>query len=262
MLELCSNSRFISYPHLSSKINTSSPFFLVLPAQVATIGVFGPIYYFFYYIFTPVSKFQDPVSRTTNTAYTRGILFTLGIFFYIPLFGTYTHPSLTARHWWNWVWQLFPVYVSITQSLVSFFPSSSTTNANANTSDLPIIRYTLGTFAVISASVWIYVITTSPFSLKTLFVPYSPESDTFLPVMRRFFQVDQLSSLGASLLWLTYLFWDLKKKDLVKQSWGVLFTVKFLLFVCFGPGATLAAGWVYREEILAGVEEAGRKKRR
>lgn len=253
----------MSHPPLSSETNTSSPFFLLLPAQMVTIGLLCPIYYFLYYIFTPLSKLQSPASRTTNTAYTRGILFTLGIFFYIPLFGTYAHPSLTARHWWNWAWQLFPVYISITQSLIALLPSSSSTNkANANTSDLPIIRYTIGTFAIISASVWIYVITTSPFPLTTLFVPYSPTSDTFLPVMRRFFQVDQVSSLEASLLWLTYLFWDLKKEGLVKQSWAVLFAVKALLLVCFGPGVTLAAGWLYREEIMAGAQGARPKKTR
>lgn len=82
-----------------------------------------------------------------------------------------------------------------------------------------------------------------------------------MPVMRRFLQVDQVSSFGASLLWLTYLFGDLKAEGVVGQNWLVLFAVKAVLMAVVGPGATFALGWLWREEVLAGGKGVEAKKR-
>jgi len=57
--------------------------------------------------------------------------------------------------------------------------------------------------------------------------------------------------LGA-MIWLIFLFGDLKKAKMIKQSWGILLCCLIGSVVFIGPGATLIAGWLWREEILAG----------
>jgi hypothetical protein len=76
-----------------------------------------------------------------------------------------------------------------------------------------------------------------------------PET-TFLPLLRRHFQINYLSALGSSLMWLCYLFADLKNAHLVPQSWIFLLATGCLTAICLGPGFTLVAGWYWREEIL------------
>ncbi|KAG4430888.1 hypothetical protein IFR05_013633 [Cadophora sp. M221] len=237
------------------------PLLFFMPAQIVTIGIMGPLYYYLSYISTPAFKFLIPGSRTTNTAYTRGIFFTMALFFYIPLLGSFLHPSLTARHAFNWSWQLFPLFVSLAQILITALPSSSSPRTPGdNNADLRIIRLTVLPFAFLSAGIWIYTLVNSPYSLSTLFIPTAPVTNTFMPVMRRFLQVDQVSSFGASLLWLTYLFGDLKSESIVGQSWLVLFFVKAVLMVVVGPGATFALEWLWREEVLAGGKVVKAKK--
>lgn len=234
-----------------------------MPAQIITIGVMGPLYYYLSYVFTPASKFLVPENRTTNTAYTRGILFSVALFFYLPHLGSFLHPSLTARHAFNWAWQLFPFFVSLAQMIIMYLPLSSSSGTSEpkaggsvhinNATDLRIIRTTIFPLALLSVSIWIYTLITSPFPLSTLFIPTSQVTNTFLPVMRRFFQVDQVSSFGASLVWLVYMFGDLKTQEVVRQSWVTLFAVVALSLVVVGPGATFTLGWWWREEVLAGV---------
>ncbi|KAL5321484.1 hypothetical protein ACEPPN_009442 [Leptodophora sp. 'Broadleaf-Isolate-01'] len=241
------------------------PLLFFMPAQIVTIGIMGPLYYYLSYISTPASKFLVPGNRTTNTVYIRGIFFTVALFFYLPHLGSFLHPSLTTRHAFNWSWQLFPLFVSLAQLVITTLPSSSTripktTLGNSNT-DIRTIRFTILPFAFLSASIWLYTLATSPHSLSTLFIPAAPVTNTFMPVMRRFLQVDQVSSFGASLLWLTYLFGDLKAEGVVGQNWLVLFAVKAVLMAVVGPGATFALGWLWREEVLAGGKGVEAKKR-
>lgn len=91
----------------------------------------------------------------------------------------------------------------------------------------------------------------SPFSLSTIFIPPAATQDEFVPAMRRCLQYDELFTFASSFLWLGYLFFDLKQADMVKQNWEALLVMSGLSLACFGPGATLAAGWLWREEILA-----------
>src|SRR6187402_742500 len=185
----------------------------------------GPLYFFLYYTLTPTSKLLLPGNRTTNTVYTRAILLTVPLFFYTPHLLSYLHPSLSSRHYWNWAWQLFPIFISLTNlSIAYLLPSSPPTTAtsgkssaqaksqNIDNTDITTIRSTILTFSVLSAAVWIYTLSTSPFSLTTLFLPAVRVENSFLPVMRRFLQVDHVSASGSALMWLGYLFADMKRE--------------------------------------------------
>jgi len=69
--------------------------------------------------------------------------------------------------------------------------------------------------------------------------------------MRVLLQLDQLSSFAAAFLWLAYLLHDLKKAKMTQTGWASFVGLVALGVVAVGPGATLIAGWMAREEILA-----------
>lgn len=175
------------------------------------------------------------------------------IFSYIPIFLMYLGPSPAIRHFWTWAWQMFPLWVSLTQALLKRVPTSRKNNSGNSISlqgHLATVRATVGIFAMVSGAVWVYLLLCSPYSITTIFFPFPVAEHTFLPILRRYLQCDHISAMGSSLLWLLYLFSDLKSSGLVKQSWVLLFGLGCLTTACFGPGFALAAGWMWREELL------------
>jgi hypothetical protein len=155
---------------------------------------------------------------------------------------------------------MFPLWVSVAQWIrtrISAFSSKTEPPANRQESentrnDNNIIRATFSTFAAVSAGVWMYTLLNSPYPLAVIFIPKDMSNTelTFVSLMRRHFQVSHLSAFGSALMWLVYLFADLKSADLVQKSWIFLLSMGGLTTLCFGPGVTIAAGWYWREEIL------------
>ena len=179
-------------------------------------------------------------------------------------------PSSSIRHLWTWAWQMFPLWVSIGQWIRTHMHGEESTldqdqgkTSNHDNNNIIIIRGTISAFAAISAGVWIYMLLNSPNSLGTIFLPQTlpVTKTTFIPLMRKHFQISHLSAFGSLLMWLVYLFADLKNAHLVQQSWIFLLSTAALTTLCLGPGVTLAAGWCWREEALrrdtVEVEEVG-----
>jgi hypothetical protein len=83
----------------------------------------------------------------------------------------------------------------------------------------------------------------------------------YIPLMRKYFQISHLATFGSALMWLVYLFAELKGAELMPQSWMFILSMGCLTTVCFGPGATLAAGWYWREEIMKRGVGVEREKR-
>jgi hypothetical protein len=195
--------------------------------------------------------------RKMNPQFARKIFLTLALFSYLPVLLMFLGPSPSIRHLWAWVWQMFPPLVSVgqwirTRMYVEESTLSDQDQGKISEHDSSIIRPTILAFATISAGVWIYMLLNSPYSLTTTFIPQnlSVINSNFVATMRRHFQISHLSALGSSLMWLVYLFADLKNADLVQQRWTFLLTTGALITLFLGPGCTLAAGWYWREEIL------------
>jgi hypothetical protein len=165
---------------------------------------------------------------------------------------------------------MFPLWVSIGQWIRTHIHGEESTldqdQGKTSNHDNNIIRGTISAFAAISAGVWIYMLLNSPNSLSTIFLPQTLPitKTTFIPLMRKHFQISHLSAFGSSFVWLVYLFADLKNSHLVQQSWIFLFSTAALTTICLGPGVTVAVGWCWREEILRSdsVEETGRGRAR
>jgi hypothetical protein len=243
-----------------------SPVFFGLFAQVFGLGIIAPLYFFLHYTNSPLSRRSYSKTQNINPHFSRAVFLTLCLFSYLPISLMFLGPSPSIRHRWTWAWQMFPLWVSVAQWIrtrTSAFssktePPAKKQESENSSNDNNIIRATISTFAAVSAGVWIYTLLNSPYSLTMIFIPQdtSNTEPTFVSLMRRHFQVSHLSAFGSALMWLVYLFADLKSADLVQQSWICLLSMGGLTTLCFGPGVTIAAGWYWREEIL-GYENTG-----
>ena len=250
------------YPELSRILTiTTSPIVLGLSAQLRGIGVVGPIYFFMHYICSQISNFKAPDMRLTDLSYTRSVLPAMIIGFYIPHFLSFLHPSFEVRHNWNWIWQMFPVWTGVIQQVLkrTVMPNTVEDDRLKNQSrDLSTIRFTIGACVVLSAGVWIYTLTMSPYSPITLFLPQleAPQED-WIHMVRIFVQYDELFCFGGALLWLGYLFNDMKHAGMVQQSWISIIAMATLTTVALGPGAAVGLGWLWREDVLAHKRHKG-----
>ena len=193
--------------------------------------------------------------RLTDLSYTRSVLPTMIFSYYIPQFLSLSHPSMTTRYVWNWVWQMFPVWATLIQQVFkrTILPDSVEHDRLHNPKrDLATIRLTIGASVTLSALVWLYTITKSPYSPLTLFVPgVASAKDDWMDIVRNFIQYDHLFCFGGAFLWLGYLFHDLKRAGMVRQSWIRIITEAVLTTVALGPGAAVGLGWLWREDVLA-----------
>ena len=214
-----------------------------------------------HYICTQVSNFKASDMRLTDLSYTRSVLPAMIIGYYIPHFLSFFHTSFAVRHNWNWIWQMFPVWTYLIQLVLkrTAMPDTVEHDRLHNPKrDLSTIRVTVGALIVLSAGVWIYTLTLSPYSPITLFVPqYEAPKEDWIDIVRNFVQYDELFCFGGAMLWLGYLFTDLKSAGMVQQSWINIITMAILATLALGPGAATGLGWLWREDVLANRRHKG-----
>ncbi|KAJ9635448.1 hypothetical protein H2201_003110 [Coniosporium apollinis] len=231
-----------------------NPTLIGLAAQLLGIGVVGPVYFFIHYLCAQISNFQASDMRLTDLAYTRSILPVMVAGYYVPHFLSHLHPSLAARHDWTWIWQMFPVWVMLCQRLLAYTILPNTVQSdriNDPKRDVPVIRLTIGICVALSALVWLSTLAMSPYTPMTMFIPEATAADRdWTAVARNVLQYDQLFSFGSALLWLGYLFGDLKRAGMVQQSWIKMVMAAAATVLALGPGAAVGIAWMWREEIL------------
>jgi hypothetical protein len=192
----------------------------------------------------------------TDLRYTRGILPALAIGYYAPHFLAALSPNLENRLWWEWVWQLFPVWVSVIQWTLAKFAFKSTImqdRIEGVKRDLPTIRFTIALPMVISMAVWWYTLSFAPVPWAAVFVPkwdVSALSDT-VDIVRNIIQWDWVFCYGCAFLCVAYMAWDMKAAKMVKSSWASLVLKTAASIVVMGPGAALGLVWLWREDVLA-----------
>jgi hypothetical protein len=223
--------------------------------QFFGVGVLMAVYSFIHYIQSPVENFRARDLRLTDMSYTASVLPVMILGHYIPLYCSFL-PDIDpqTRHMWNWIWQPFPVYVSILQFVLKRTVMSDTVREdriNNPSRDLPTIRYTIGTLCAISAATWWYTLYAAPFSWATLFIPNIALNQTGDEYIRMFLQFDQIFAIGACFLWLMYLYGDMKTAGMMEDSWVSIVLKGAASLVVIGPGATVGLGWLYRERLLA-----------
>ena len=223
--------------------------------QFYGIGVLMALYCFVHYVQSPVENFRAKDLRLTDMGYTASVLPVLILAHYVPNFGSYlSFIDPQTRHIWNWIWQPFPVYVSILQFVLkkTVMPDTVQKDRIENVNrDLPTIHFTIGSLCALSAATWWYTLYAAPYSWTTLFVPSIAANQTGDEYIRMFLQFDEIFSMGACFLWLLYLYGDMKKAGMMNDSWISIILKGTISLVSLGPGVTVGLGWLYRERLLA-----------
>jgi hypothetical protein len=185
------------------------------------------------------------------------LLPTLVLTYYIPIYAMFDWSTLSGREAWLFLWQMFPVWISLTTTLLSSFIPDTTVSDRFESPnrDLPVILYTIGTLATISSTVWLFTCINALFQngIASVFVPDSlpSQATNFAAFTREFLKFDKIFLFGNTFLWLGYLFWDLKHAGMLKTTWIRLLVYLIGSFLLLGPGATAGLGWLWRENILA-----------
>jgi hypothetical protein len=244
---------------INNVLNPHRPFLFILSSQLLGIGIVSPIYYFLYYVSTPMEKFKSGDMRLGRNNFAFSLLPTLILAYYIPVYLMMQWPTLTGREFWLFFWQMSPVWISLGGTLRSKMVPDATVpdHLNAPKRNLPIIRNTIVILAAFSSIIWIWtrIKAGSLHNFLHLFVPehLPPQTTNFVSFVREFLRVDQLFLFGNTFLWLVYLFWDLKAARMLQTSWLTLLLYMVTLILALGPGATAGLAWLWREYVLANM---------
>lgn len=218
------------------------------------IGCTAPIFFFLCYIFTPAYKLTTPSLCRPSVAPCMALLPTIILGYYTSHFPSYFHSSLEARNWWNWIWQLFPIWGSIITFVLSkVVPQSDSQSPKAAKKGLNALRLTIGIVSIVSTATWWYALATMEYSIIEVFVPQYLVNFPHDPNegLRTVIQFDYICCYSAGFLWLAYHFRDLENVGACTISWFRAACVSTVLALLVGPGTLFPLIWLLREELLA-----------
>jgi hypothetical protein len=223
--------------------------------QIFGVGMLMAFYCFVHYIQSPIESFRAKDLRLTDNSYTASVLPALILAHYVPYYASFfTFIDPNTRQIWNWIWQPFPIYISILQFVLkkTVLPDTVRKDRIENVNrDLPTISYTISTLCALSAMSWWYTLYNAPYSLAALFIPSLASGQSGDEHIRMFFQFNELFCMGACFLWLLYLYADMKRARMMDDTWLGILLKGTILLGALGPGVTVGLGWLHRERLLA-----------
>ncbi|KAI9167882.1 hypothetical protein HJFPF1_04023 [Paramyrothecium foliicola] len=195
------------------------PSAVMFVAQLVTAGLVGNVFLFSYYIFRSFQSSNAPTRWGLNGALSVAVLPSIAIGYYIPHYFMFFSPSLEARHWWCWLWQLFPVWGGV---LVAFFSRATKLSRGATQwLDAPgnsffVAKLSIGVIALMNFVAHWYVALSSDKHLTELWTPkyFLERPDNFGDGLKVIIQYDYIGTMGGTLLWLLYSLGDLKAADI------------------------------------------------
>lgn len=173
--------------------------------------------------------------------------------YYLPLYPCYFHSTYEGQHWWNWIWQVYPVWAS----LIFFALTRVLAPFVAGWRSLTIIRGTFAVFILFSAASYWYTVFTADLSLNEIFIPKYLVQAPQDPVvaLRTILQYDYLCCFGAALLWTGLSIRESKAQGLLQTSYAALGVLAVLMTGFCGFGSMVLGAWLLREELLARRDE-------
>jgi hypothetical protein len=201
--------------------------------------------------------------RLTNIIYTRAILPSLLMVYYLPLLQIYLLPEISQRQTWLQLWILFPITHSVAQFAISkiWKDTIGQDKIHKPKRDVATIGYTIGIPTVISTIVWIYTLSTSSASVSHIFLPqHIPSSLTNLHTSistSDLIQCNFVLAIASTYLWLLYFTWDAKTAGMVTQNWITVLTALAVGTVVLGPGSAVGAGFLLREYVITEKRHRG-----
>ena len=209
---------------------------------------------------SPIEIFAAADQRLlrTNRAYT--ILPTILNAYLLPTLASYFYHNVGIRVILIYAWQLVPIYICVVHWLLSTFVVRDTTKHDRlynPRADLPALELLSDVLLAVSAVSyqWVRWHSSDPLFLRDIF--YRGISNPFKQISSleqgaaTVFRYDCICIWTGALFWLFLLFTDLKRARMLELAWIRLIIYGGMSLVLFGPGATLIAGWMWRERILA-----------
>lgn len=236
--------------------------------QLRGIGFIAPIYFAISLFHSSSIAYFTPSSRRVPVSIAQALLPALVIGFVIPTMMMFfpLHNTLNTRQIFIALWQPAPLYVAVLTEVISrglkrvgcSKPVKSASHVDKSVNeDLPHLRTVYATVSGISACFHIalvlsWVVSGSSFITSAL-IPW----DSFGQVSNLadgvfvFFQNDFLLVATATMLWCLTSIWDMYRMGISNVSWRVGLVGLVLGCVVAGPGATAAAVWYWREDVLS-----------
>ncbi|KAI2723169.1 hypothetical protein DTO039G3_1544 [Penicillium roqueforti] len=237
--------------------------------QLRGIGLIAPLFFISStYVSSGIAYFS-PSTRTLPESTARAILPALILGFVVPTMMLFfpLADAPNTRQVFIVLWQPAPVYVLILTHIFSrvIKSISSSTPAKTDSSaaeskpnrDIPLLQTLYAVAGGVSACFHVALLL-SWAALGTGFITraFIP-SDAFAQVATLadgvfvFFQNDFLLVSATTLLWCLASVWDLYRIGVSNVSWQVALAGLILGSVAIGPGATVAAVWYWREEVMS-----------
>ncbi|CCT75930.1 uncharacterized protein FFB20_00733 [Fusarium fujikuroi] len=233
------------------------PVVFLFLSQMFGIGCLAPFFFFLFYIFTPAYKLTTPSLYRPGFAPCMAILPTIVSGYYITHFPSFFHSSLEARNWWNWIWQLFPIWGSIIMLVLSkIIPEPKEQAPRTLKQEINAIRLTIGVVSAISTATWWYTILNMDSSIFEVFIPQHFLTTPQEPILglRTVIQFDYICCYSAGFLWLAYHFKDLENVGVCSISWIRAGCASVMLGCLLGPGTMFPLIWLLREELLVATQ--------
>lgn len=224
-------------------------------AQLLGVGSVAPFYYFLHVTFAPSATVLKR-SAEDRRVQPEQALYLLPLFLAFHTFEvvrTFTAPEPETRQYWVWAWQMSPVWIGVANTLLCSLTAPVTASRNIV---LRSPRSLLAVMCTVSSSIWVYTVSSSPYSLSAMFVPDSAVYSDFIGHTRKALQCDEVYSFGSSFLWLIYMFVDLHAAGLIGTGSLLVSALLPLVAVVTGPGTAFVIGWYWREQVLSSHKSA------
>ncbi|KAI1440745.1 hypothetical protein F5Y02DRAFT_422753 [Annulohypoxylon stygium] len=117
---------------------------------------------------------SEPKDRPPAVHEQTGLLLSIILAFHTcKVFAVFLAPDSTTRHYWTWAWQLTPVWIGVSNLLLSRLAS-------------PLLpKSALVVLGLISTVVWVYTLSSTPFYLSTIFIPAAEVKTEFVAHVRK-----------------------------------------------------------------------------
>ncbi|RYP11134.1 hypothetical protein DL765_007883 [Monosporascus sp. GIB2] len=225
-----------------------------LVGQWKGTGYAVPVYFFLHYIQSSLDRYAAPDNRLVPTHYARTLLAAVGAGYLAPTVGVLFS---NAYHGMNSLWQLLPLSTAILHRVFAsaVFDTTATDRIKSPRADMVHLRPAYVVGGILGGVTYLYLWVMSPQYIGNLLSDVMQlRREPFAPVkadLGQLIRYNHLITLSSGLLWELLHFRDLKSTGRLKASWTKVIGVLAGTAVLFGPGAAMALGWAWREEVLA-----------